>query len=145
MSKIGLIDIDSKIPNLALMKISAYFKGLGDDVELTAPLFANQYDQVFASKVFTYSSMPVLPEQAIVGGSGYSLKTCLDEDMEHIMPDYDLYPGMDYSLGFTTRGCSRKCPFCIVPEKEGRIRFNADVYEFWDRRHKKIILLDNNI
>lgn len=61
------------------------------------------------------------------------------------MPDYSLYPDMDYSLGFTTRGCIRKCPFCIVPQKEGNIRINADIYEFWNGRHKKVVLLDNNI
>ena len=32
MSKILLIDVDSKIPNLALMKISAYHKSIGDAV-----------------------------------------------------------------------------------------------------------------
>ena len=30
---IGLIDIDSKTPNLALMKISNYYKSLGEEVE----------------------------------------------------------------------------------------------------------------
>lgn len=30
---IGLIDVDSKIPNLALMKLSTYYKSIGETVE----------------------------------------------------------------------------------------------------------------
>jgi hypothetical protein len=32
-NRIGLIDIDSEIPNFALMKLSAYHKSKGDNVE----------------------------------------------------------------------------------------------------------------
>ena len=136
--KIGLIDIDSKMPNLALMKLSAYYKKVFKyKVELTGPLFAKNYDIVFASKIFTYSYMPIMEEWINIGGSGISLKTKLKYQIEHMMPDY--------SLGFTTRGCHRKCQFCIVPKKEGKIKVNADIYEFWNKKHKKIMLLDNNI
>jgi hypothetical protein len=62
-----------------------------------------------------------------------------------MMPDYDLYPNVDFSLGFTSRGCIRRCPWCIVPDKEGTITPTARVYEFWDRKHRKITLLDNNL
>jgi len=143
--KVGLIDIDSKMPNLALMKLSQYHKQLKHSVELTSPLFASQYDLVIASKVFTYTAMPTLPPDVKVGGSGYDLTSKLIEPVEHIMPDYPLYPSMNYSLGFTTRGCQRKCEFCIVPEKEGGITENADIYEFWNPKYRDIVLLDNNI
>ena len=143
--KVGLIDIDSKIPNLALMKISAHHKQKGHTCHLTGPLYADQYDKVFASKVFDFSPMPILPDGTQVGGSGHSLEIRLDEQIEHIMPDYLLYPKMAYSLGFTTRGCFRKCPFCIVPQKEGKPSVNADIYEFWHPDHREIVLLDNNI
>ncbi|GAH92586.1 unnamed protein product, partial [marine sediment metagenome] len=49
------------------------------------------------------------------------------------------------NIGFTTRGCIRKCPFCIVPEKEGKIRVVGDIYDFWDREGTELIILDNNI
>lgn len=49
--KIGLIDVDGhNFPNLALMKISAYHKAKGDQVEWCVPL--KHYDRVYQSKVF---------------------------------------------------------------------------------------------
>ncbi len=141
--KIGLIDIDSKIPNLALMKLSTYFKNQGHEVELTSPLFAGEYDETFASKVFTYSEMPILPDNTIVGGSGYSLDSWLDEDTEVLMPDYSLYD-RNYAIGFTTRGCNRKCPFCIVPAKEGKFHIVGDIHNFWSDQ-EKLMLLDNSL
>jgi len=143
--QVGMVDIDGKIPNLALMKLSKHHKNKEHQVELVSPLFASQYDLVYASKVFSYTPMTTLPEHAVVGGSGIDLENKLDDEIESLKPDYDLYIGMTYSLGFTTRGCIRRCPFCIVPEKEGRIKEVADLYDIWDKRHKKIVLLDNNV
>jgi hypothetical protein len=67
----------------------------------------------------------------------------LPYEVEHIMPDYALYK-CNYSIGYTTRGCINDCPWCIVPEKEGEITANCDIYEFWNPEHKHIELLDNN-
>ena len=137
--KVGLVDIDSKIPNLALMKLSAYHKHLGHKVEMTSPIFANQYDLVIASKIFDYTEMPILPDGAIVGGSGTNLESKLIEPVEHIYPDYSLY-SCNYAIGYTSRGCNRRCPFCIVPKKEGNGRLlqiytNSGTYKitlcFW--------------
>lgn len=143
--KIGLHPVDSKIPNLALMKLSAWHKQQGDETELFSPLWS--YDKVYVSKIFSYTPSPeeIFPTDVEYGGSGYDFETVLPDHIEHLMPDYDLYPNADYSMGFTTRGCLRKCKFCIVPVKEGKIRAVADIYEFWDKRHKNIVLLDNNI
>ena len=145
MDKIGLIDIDSKLPNLALMKLSAYYKKKGCMTELTYPLFSQNYDRVFASQIYTWTESPSFFGEVELGGSGVSLEKELPIKIEQMRPDYDLYPDMDYSMGFTTRGCSRKCPFCIVPKKEGKIRAVATIQDIWDRRHEKIILFDNNI
>jgi len=143
--KVGLIDVDSKIPNLALMKISAFHKKMGNTVDLIGELEANQYDRIYVSKVFSYTFLPNLPPDAEIGGSGYDLFKGLNDTIEHTMPDYDLYLNMDYSMGFTTRGCMRQCKFCIVPQKEGKIKYNTDIYEFWNPKHRNLILLDNNI
>ncbi|MHB1601362.1 MAG: radical SAM protein [bacterium] len=141
--KIALINIDSKIPNLALMKISAFHKAQGDSVSWFNAF--EQYDKVYSSKVFSYSKdYDYYPDDVIKGGSGYiSNDTVLPDEIEHTCPDYSLYPDMDYSMGFITRGCIRTCNFCIVPKKEGYIRPNADIDEFV--RHKNLVLLDNNV
>jgi len=148
--KVLLMDLDiikqrRPSPNLALMKLSAFHKNKGDEVFLNFPL--RHADITYASYVFTWNAkgQVAVPNGAIVGGSGIDLKTELSQEVEHSMPDYDLYPRVDYSLGFTSRGCIRKCPWCIVPEKEGQIKPWARIYEFWDRRHRKITLLDNNL
>lgn len=141
--RIGLIDVDSKIPNLALMKLSAWHKARGDKVEFFNAL--QRYDRVYASKIFDFTDdFKYWPDCEIVkGGSGYSLETKLPEEIEHTYPDYELY-GCDYAMGFITRGCIRNCPFCIVPKKEGMIRKSADLEEFWNVQ-KRLMLLDNNI
>ena len=143
--KIGLFDIDSKYHNLALMKISAWHKSFGDQTEMYNPLMKRTYDRVYVSKMFSKKNIEegYIPEDSIIGGSGYSLKTVLPYDMEHIKPDYDLY-NLDYSLGFTTRGCIRNCKFCIVPEKEGKIKEHAEVEEFLNPKSNIVVLLDNN-
>lgn len=143
--KIGLIDIDSKIPNLALMKISAYYKLLKHEVVLTSPLFADQFARCFASKIFDYTDMPILPRGTQVGGSGIQEngRKKLDPHTEHLMPDYSIYD-CNYAMGFTSRGCNRKCPFCVVPKKEGKWSAVADIYEFWNGQDR-IMLLDNSL
>lgn len=140
--KIGIIDIDSKIPNLALMKLSAWHKEIfGDQVEFYMPLW--NYDTVYASKVFNFSPMPELPEGAVTGGTGFSLDSALPEEIEAIYPDYNLYR-CNYAIGFITRGCVRKCSFCVVPQKEGQIKRVAELSQFW-RGQNQIMLLDNNL
>ncbi len=145
-----LMDLDiikrrRPFPNLALMKLSAYHKARGDEVFLNFPL--QRSDITYASCVFTWHEKrrASVPDGASVGGSGLDLKADLPSEVEHIMPDYSLYRGVDFSLGFTSRGCVRTCPWCIVPVKEGQIEPWALIGEFWDRRHRKITLLDNNL
>lgn len=132
-------------PNLALMKLSAYHKARGDEVFLNFPL--SQPDITYASCVFTWNAKRRigLSPEVIVGGSGIDLKAELPPEAEHSLPDYSLYPNVNFSLGFTSRGCIRKCPWCIVPEKEGYIKAWDSVYEFLDDQLPKIMLLDNNL
>lgn len=145
--RIGLIDIDSKIPNIALMKLSAYHKGKGDNVEWwKGLLFHKQYDRVYASKIFDFTELPKdLPVNVEIGGSGYDIKKTLPDEIEYRKPDYSIYPDCDYSIGFLTRGCIRKCKFCKVPEKEGNLRFNQTMDGFENLKGKHWVFLDNNI
>ncbi|NJJ35299.1 radical SAM protein [Clostridioides difficile] len=145
--KIGLIDVDShNFPNLALMKISAYHKKLGDKVEFVN--FFKEYDKVYKTKVFTFSEddyTVINAKEVIHGGTGYSLQDKLPSQIEFMYPDYDLYDIKNVAYGYLTRGCPRGCEFCIVQEKEGSKSYKvADLNQFW-RGQKEIKLLDPNI
>lgn len=122
--KIGLIDVDGhNFPNYALMKISAYHKNIGDTVEWANPLFG-EYDLIYKSKIFTFTpdNMDVYDCKVLKGGTGYDIKSKLPECIEsHTMLDYSIYPQFNFSIQFLSRGCIRKCPFCLVREKEGFI------------------------
>jgi organic radical activating enzyme len=146
---IGLIDVDGhNFPNLALMKISAWHKAQGDQVEWWWGW--GKYDKVYKAKVFDDTYSPDVPEplnakEIIKGGTGYGLDNNLPYEIEHMMPDYSLYGITDTAYGFLTRGCPRGCPFCIVAKKEGRKSVKvADLSEWWNGQ-KNIELLDPNI
>lgn len=149
--KIGLIDVDGhNYPNLALMKISAWHKAHGDIVEWWWGF--GHYDRVYMSKVFdeTYTpdmSEPLNADEIIKGGTGYGLDNKLPQEIEHIYPDYSLYPELtkDTAYGFLSRGCPRGCHFCIVAGKEGRRSVKvADLSEWWNGQ-KNIVLMDPNL
>lgn len=147
---VGLIDVDShRWPNLCLMKLSAYHKAQGDQVEWWTP--DGRYDLVYKSRVFTdlYSKDTVAvtnAERVICGGTGYGKPDKLPDEVEHTFPDYALYPQFpDTAYGFLSRGCPRGCPFCIVSGKEGnRSVKHADLSEFWDGQ-REIKLMDANL
>lgn len=145
--RIGLIDVDShRSPNLALMKLSAHHKNYGDTVEWA--MIGERYDRVYMSKVFSFTEdygLPINCDDIRKGGTGYRLyDQWLPDEIEHTCPDYGLYPQYDHAYGFLTRGCVNKCPFCVVPRKEGIIRPHADISEFISDK-KTAILFDNNI
>lgn len=136
-------------PNYALMKISAYHKARGDSVEWWSAILNTEYDRIYSSKVFDLTpDNPYLPETAIRGGTGYKdipVDQQLPPEIDAVFPDYSIYPKCDYAIGYLTRGCPRRCPWCIVPEKEGGIK----PYRRWEdvarQDTDKIVLMDNNI
>ena len=159
MSKIGLIDVDSRnFPSLPLMKISSWHKKQGDEVEWYNPF--THYDLVYKSKVFSDTAdycYPINADKVICGGTGYAIHGAggehyrkeddpsLPDEIEHIYPDYDLYGIKDTAYGFLTRGCPRGCDFCIVAKKEGACsRKVADLQEFRGGQ-RNVVLCDPNI
>lgn len=155
MKRILLVDIENKptakfpgkIQNLALTQSSSWFKSQGDIVgfNVTDP------DIVFASVIFsgnkhlTDGLQLMYPNaKIIIGGSGSGNLQWLPEEMQKVRPDYSLYPAEMYSLGFTTRGCIRNCPFCIVRKKEGCYRRWQHIDEFHNPEYDRVVILDNN-
>ena len=143
--RIGIYDVDSKIPNLALMKISKWHKEQGSEVEMYNPLWLDSYDKIYASKVFNFSDgSMLLPERMTIGGTGWDMKKTLPQKMEDCIPDYNIYK-YKHSIGFTMRGCRFRCKFCVVPDKEGRPKSNNTVDEIWTNRDSDfVVLLDND-
>lgn len=170
---IGIIDADlidkkkHRFPNLVSMKLSGYHKELGDNVSLLLDYNNIQnFDKVYISKVFTDTNVPKdilkLPNVEY-GGTGfyYDKAPQLSYEIEHHMPDYHLYDDwvseqlangvkrldfkyyLDYSIGFVTRGCFRKCQFCVNKNYE-KVELHSPLSEFIDHSKKKICLLDDN-
>ena len=161
--RIGLIDVDGHhFPNLALMRISAYHKSRGDEVEWWWTDLIH-YDIVYMSKVFSNEYSKDIPEpmnadKVIKGGTGYAITLengrevfnkekhqNLPDEIERMFPDYSLYPQYNFAVSMTSRGCPRGCSFCHVAAKEGRCSVKvADVSDFWNGQ-PHIEVLDPNI
>jgi hypothetical protein len=126
------------------MKLSAWHKAQGDIVEWWTPLLT--YDRVYSSKVFTFTDEnPYLPPDTIKGGTGYGKLDELPQEVDAMFPDYSIYPDCDHAIGFLTRGCIRKCPWCIVPKKEGKIRPYQTWQEIKRPDSRDIVFMDNNV
>lgn len=143
MKAASLIDIDNTgLPNLALMRLSTWLKGRGYSVHL------NEFKEgpVYASTVFSWNrtkAEALAQRGAEVGGSGLKLETSLMPEVEAVPADYSLYD-LDYGWGFLSRGCPRRCEFCVVPKKEGKWHEVATIDELLHPQSNFLILLDNN-
>ena len=172
--RVGIIDAEiigkksHRFPNLACMKISAYHKKLGDDVSLLLNYDDIPcYDKVFISKVFT--STPIEKEilempNVEYGGTGFFSDEApmLPSEIEHIMPDYHLYDSWvelclengaskkslqyytDFSLGFASRGCFRKCEFCVNRRFDKSVKW-GNILDWVDESRPYICCLDDNV
>ena len=131
----------------------------------------DKYDILAMSKVFKFTRVPIDIQKMIdndkiyIGGTGFFEINGpnLPDEVEHCMPDYHLYDDfieqktggdekkklkysdyLNFSIGFTTRGCIRKCGFC-VNRLLSRVQKWSPVSEFLDRSRSKIYLWDDNI
>jgi hypothetical protein len=149
-----LVDVDGTLPNLALMKLSRDFKTQGHQLVLSRGVKElPRAERVLASSVFSTEQsarhVEILRQHygsaLQVGGSGVDLGLRLAPEIEALAPDYSLYPELeDRALGFLTRGCPQRCPFCVVPVKEGPPRQVSDLDTLLQGR-TKLILLDDNL
>lgn len=144
---IGIIQVDGKYPNLALMQIASYHETMGHNVEWFMPgLFSVRYDHVYASKIFSFSKLPELPHNSTIGGTGIDFYNTLPEEIAKCAPSYSLYPNCTYHLGFSMKGCRFNCKFCCVPKKEGRPKSNNTIDELLinPKGGNRLMLLDND-
>lgn len=170
--RIGLIDVDSILPNLALMKISNYYKSIGCTVEFIKD--GKKYDKIYASTIFTRSRddcqklIDYYGDLIEIGGTGWDINKELPAAIDRMKPDYNLYTVEDIAprikgistkerkvekaaeivnagMGFTSRGCIRNCSFCFVPEKEGKFRQATEIKDLINPKSNVLILHDNNL
>lgn len=140
--RVLLLNIDSKLPNIALKKIEMWHQKKGDEVIWDMPMMLGSTDRAYASCIFTKNKGIVdnykgLYPELIAGGTGYDMAIKLHPKID------DMKPKINY--GFTSRGCIRKCAFCLVWQSEGGIRATGDIYDIWDGKSGIVTLLDNNI
>ena len=156
---IKLIQLDGKLPNLALMKLAHWHRERGDNVAFSAdvipPFAEKRFDMVYGSVIFTKTAeltktFSALYPDSMVAGTGLpetmavTVESVLGvEEYEHY--DYSIYPEYPWSVGFTQRGCRLQCGFCVVPEKEGRPRATNTIADIWrPETDRCVVLLDND-
>jgi hypothetical protein len=155
-----LLHLDGRLPNIALMRLAAHHRALGDDVTLrhaptvaaVEPEIGDNFGRVYASAVFERTRpvaerlLKVRPD-AIVGGTGFDVARTLESvGVTTLAQDYSVYPRCHFSIGFTQRGCRLRCPFCIVPRKEGAAREEQTIADIWrgGAHRREVVLLDND-
>lgn len=140
--KVGIIDIEPKIFNTAYMQIATYYKRRGDNVEWWSPITHRQFHVVFCSSLFDYTDKSDIPRDVICGGTGYDVHSRLSQEMESCDLDYSIYLECRKSFLWFSRGCPRKCPWCVVPEKEGGI--HPVTVKNLNPRGEYVVVCDNN-
>lgn len=157
--KVLLVQLDGRLPNLALMRIAAHHRAESNAVALcfggqfeTPTLWDDYPDVVYASAIFEHTRplvarlKQVYPD-AIIGGTGYDMTVTLESvGITTETVDYSLHPHFKQSIGFTQRGCRLSCPFCVVSKKEGRVKPEHTIAEIWrgESWPRELILLDND-
>lgn len=157
MSTVRITQLDGKLPNLALMRLAAWHRHLGDEVVwargISRRLGEPEYDLVYGSAIFSTSEKAVAQFRqqfpgAIVGGSGGDPALRVEDTVPTQFRglDYSGYPRFEASIGYAMRGCRLRCKFCIVPGKEGSARAEATIAEIWrgDPYPRRLHLLDND-
>ena len=152
--KVVLYDVDGKIPNLALMKLSSFYRSKGYQTLLSKKPRLISADLYFLSVIFNSAKSlnqverltELYGDGITIGGTGVDLKTSLADEVEHCFPDYNLYTHTQYALGFLTRGCNKRCAFCVVPKKEGHLIPDYSTFDDFVPKHQQnVMLLDNNL
>ena len=134
-----------------------------------------KWDTIYISTLFTYHWTTTIetikfyqrakhPCEIKVGGilasllpadveeeTGIKPHVGLWEQVDRLPPDYDLFDGVyeygvsNASIGYSTRGCVRHCPFCAVPQLEPDFVPYISLKEQVNPNKRDLLLLDNNV
>ena len=159
--------IQKRLYPLALLKIGAWRKSLGDECKLYRRLpDAGEVDEIWITTVFTFDipyALGIVRESknradvVRVGGvsasllpeyferEGIQVHRGLLPEAEQFSPDWSLLNKKpEYSITHTSRGCIRKCRFCMVPRLEpgfqNRPAWRDDLFP----GAKTVLFYDNN-
>lgn len=129
------------------MQISQFYKQQGDTVEWYSPLYYEDYSNVYVASLFKNTPKPKKRPKFICGGTGFddyesNIITKLPSEIEASEVDYSLFPNCQTSYLWFSRGCPHKCPFCVVPKKEGMI--HSVEPKNLNPKGKTITIVDNN-
>lgn len=141
--KIGLYNLEPKIENTAMMKVSWWHKKGGDHVEIYNHLMRKSYDKIYAFSLFDFTDKSMVTPEMICGGTGFDIESELPfEIAKWPNLDYSIFPNCKTSYIWFSRGCIRACPFCVVHKKEGKIRKS---FEIWTHpKGEYFTIMDNN-
>jgi hypothetical protein len=165
-------DYYTRFPPLGLLKLATYHRNRGDTVKFARGKEQPNVcpDLIYVTSLFSYAWKPVheavkhykslyphadlwlggiyaslMPEHAMLSGADH-VHQGLFIDAEDLMPAYDLVPGWDGSIIFSSRGCLRNCGFCAVPKLESKPhRLKYSIKDLVYPTHTRVILWDNNI
>ena len=168
--RIALVDSNPKpkVYPLALLKLGAWQRAEGNECKLYHDQLpgAGDFDEIWITTTFTYDiphALGIVREArnragvVKVGGvaasllpehfetDGVQVHRGLVPEAEAFSPDYTLLGvAPEYSITHTSRGCVRKCKFCMVPKLEPEYQDRLD----WDRdlssHTTKVLFYDNN-
>ena len=162
----------TRYPPIGLLKLASHHRLEGDTVELVrGNKCPNQKpDLIYITSLFTWAWKPVwdsvtyykssngdaklslgglyasmMPEHAKLSGADH-IYTGVFEEVENIMPAYDLVQEWDGSILFSSRGCNRRCQYCAVWKLEGSLNScKRTIKHLIYPKHTRIIFWDNNI
>lgn len=131
--RVHVVNCSSSLYNLGCEKIVNYYRRHGHDVSQARIDWFSEGDLAFFSAVFTKDLEPMVQQVRLarhkgmrveIGGPAVTHLAGWVEKQTGIRPFIGLWPEVDkepgtYAWTFTSRGCPRDCPFCLVTQLEG--------------------------
>jgi len=92
--------------------------------------------------LFDFTDKSEIPDDVICGGTGFDVTSRLSRVMEDCELDYSIYQECRTSFVWFSKGCNRNCPWCVVPQKEGK--FHLVKRKRLNPKGRYITVMDNS-